>query len=239
MSEADFADTPRRLSDQLASYLRGEIYSGRLRPGDRLYEVELSRRLNVSRAPLREAILTLRTDGLVDVRPNRGATVTRFDDDDIREIFRLRQLIEPLGARAASELQNADELEAVKSAFEELRFSVQRGDPLSIAIEHASLHRSIAHASGMRRLMSFVDALCTQMLASHGTGYADREATAGLLADHEPIVDAVIGNKPAAAEKLMRAHFRPVDPMLEAYRRLRNDGVTADARSRPPAFRSP
>ena len=87
-----FDATPRRLSDQLATYLRNEIYAGRLRPGQRLFEVELCERLNVSRAPLREAILTLRTDGLVDVRPHRGAVVTTLEDDDIREVFVLFEL---------------------------------------------------------------------------------------------------------------------------------------------------
>ena len=224
MTTVDFADTPRRLSDQLASYLRGEIYSGRLRPGERLYEVELCKRLNVSRAPLREAILTLRTDGLVEVRPNRGATVTRFEDDDIREVFTLRQLIEPLGARSAAERQDLEALQTVERALEELCLLIGPGDALQVALAHASLHRAIAQASGLPRLASFVDALCTQMLASHGTGYAtDQDATESLLPDHEPIVAAVISGKAREAERLMRSHFRPVEPMLEAYRRLRGD----------------
>jgi DNA-binding GntR family transcriptional regulator len=226
VTTVDFADTPRRLSDQLASYLRGEIYSGRLRPGERLYEVELCKRLNVSRAPLREAILTLRTDGLVEVRPNRGAIVTRFEDEDIREVFTLRQLIEPLGARAAAERHDADALQTVERALEEMRFVIQRGEPLPVALAHASLHRAIAQASGMPRLASFVDALCTQMLASHGTGYAsEREATESLLVDHEPIVAAVVSGSAEEAERLMRSHFRPVEPMLQAYRRLRDESA--------------
>jgi DNA-binding GntR family transcriptional regulator len=226
MSTVDFADTPRRLSDQLASYLRGEIYSGRLRPGERLYEVELCKRLSVSRAPLREAILTLRTDGLVEVRPNRGATVTRFEDDDIREVFTLRQLIEPLGARGAAERGDSTALEAMERALEELRFAVQHGDALQVALAHAALHRAIALASGMPRLAAFVDALCTQMLASHGTGYAtEREATDNLLADHEPIVNAIAAGDAEHADALMRGHFRPVEPMLQAYRRLRGDSA--------------
>jgi DNA-binding GntR family transcriptional regulator len=226
MSTVDFAGTPRRLSDQLASYLRGEIYSGRLRPGERLYEVELCKRLNVSRAPLREAILTLRTDGLVEVRPNRGATVTRFEDDDVREVFALRRLIEPLGARAAAERRDPDALESVERALEEMGYAIQRGDPLQVAIAHASLHRAIAHASGMPRLAAFVDALCTQMLASHGTGYAtDREATESLLQDHEPIVAALVAGDGDESEQRMRSHFRPVEPMLRAYRRLRDESA--------------
>jgi DNA-binding GntR family transcriptional regulator len=227
--QPSFGDAPRRLSDQLATYLRGEIYAGRLRPGQRLYEVELCERLNVSRAPLREAILTLRTDGLVEVRPHRGAIVTTLTDDDIREVFTLRRLVEPLGARAAAERADADGLHGAAAALDELRFSVQRGDPLTIAIAHSELHRAIARASGMPRLATFVDALSTQMLTTHGTGYAARPGeTETLLDDHEPIVAAILTGDGEAAEQRMRDHFRPIEPMLEAYRRLREESHDDD-----------
>jgi DNA-binding GntR family transcriptional regulator len=225
-TQTSFEETPRRLSDQVAEYLRSEIYSGRLRPGQRLYEVELCERLNVSRAPLREAILALRTDRLVEVRPHRGAVVTTFEDDDIREVFELRRHVEPLGARNAAERRDPARLEEIDRALKELRFAVQRGDPLTTALAHSELHRSIARASAWPRLAAFVDALCTQMLASHGTGYARRpEETSNLLAEHEPIVEAVSAGRADDAERLMREHFRPVEPMLEAYRNLRESGA--------------
>ncbi len=221
-----FDGTPRRLSDQLATYLRNEIYAGRLRPGQRLFEVELCERLNVSRAPLREAILTLRTDGLVDVRPHRGAVVTTLEDDDIREVFALRQLVEPLAARAAAERNDPIGLDRMRQAFDDLRVALQRDDPLTIAVAHSELHRSIAQASGMPRLAVFVQVLCTQMLASHGTGYAlHPDATRTLVEDHEPLVAAIVAGDSDAAERLMREHFRPVEPMLDAYRRLRKESA--------------
>lgn len=219
---------PRRLSDQIASYLRGEIYSGRLRPGERLYEVELCERLNVSRAPLREAILTLRTDGLVDVRPNRGALVTPFSDDDIREIFTLRQVLEPIGARAAAERAKEQDFPRIGMAFDEMKAASERSEALPLALAHASLHAAIAKASGMPRLATFVDALCTQMLASHATGYAaDSATTETIITDHEPIVAAVREGQADEAERRMRSHFRPVEPIVEAYQRLRDARMAA------------
>ena len=58
-------------------------------PGQRLLEVELGDQLEVSRAPIREAFLVLQRDGLVDMRPHRGATVAIFSDQDIEEIYRV------------------------------------------------------------------------------------------------------------------------------------------------------
>lgn len=188
--------------------------------------MELCERLNVSRAPLREAILTLRTDGLVEVRPHRGAIVTTLTDDDIREVFTLRRLVEPLGARAAAERADPAGVAAVEASLAEVRFTLQRDDPLALAVAHSELHRTVARASGMPRLAGFVDALCTQMLTTHGTGYERMPGEIdSLLADHEPIVTAIAAGDADAAEAAMRDHFRPIEPMLEAYRRLREEAA--------------
>lgn len=227
-----FGDVPRRLSDQVASFLREEIYSGHLRPGQRLPEVELCERLNVSRAPLREAILALRTDGLVDVLPHRGATVTKLTDDDIREVFALRQRLEPFGARVAAARRDPEALVQIEDALDGIRTAVLGKRPLPIALAHASFHRAVAQASGMARLVSFVDVLSTQMLASHGVGYAASPASvATIAAEHEPILAAIRDGDEAAAEERMLAHFSPVEPMLEAYHRLVDDR-RADGASR-------
>lgn len=218
---ADFGDAPRRLSDQVASFLREEIYSGRLRPGERLAEVELCERLDISRAPLREAILALRTDGLVDIRPHRGATVTELTETDIREVYGLRLLLEPVAAREAASRRDPADLAHIEAQFEELRAAMVRENPLPVALAHAGFHRAVARASGMPRMASFIDVLCTQMLACHGVGYAMVPAQIdSIVEDHAPLLDAIRSGDEERAEEAMREHFRPIDPMVEAYASL-------------------
>lgn len=225
-----FDTAPRRLSDQIAQHLREEIYSGRLLPHQRLREVKLAERLSVSRAPLREAILLLRHDGLVEVQPNRGAFVVSFSDDEIREIFALRQLLEPAAARAAAMRCDPEANQALKFDLEEMSFALAAAEPLRLALAHAAFHRNVAHASGMPRLSGFISALCTQMLASHGAGYAlHPQEVASLMDDHQPIVAAIVAGDLEGAERAMRAHFRPVEPMLEAYARLREQTPSASS----------
>jgi len=221
-SQSSFRATPRRVSDQVANFLREEIYRGALVPGQRLLELELCDELDVSRAPVREALLALQRDGLVEMRPHRGATVASFSDDDIVEIFELRRLLDPVAARAAAEQRDPAAIASLREQIAGMKDAVERGDGFRAAIAHADFHRALGRASNMPRIARFVDSLCTQMLASHARGSVEHpEQLELLLNDHSPIVDAIERGDAEAAVAATSAHFRPVEPMLESYRRLR------------------
>jgi DNA-binding GntR family transcriptional regulator len=228
VSRSHFDRVPRRLSDQVATFLREEIYRGQLMPGQRLLELELCEQLDVSRAPLREALLALQRDGLVEMRPHRGATVSTFSDDDIEEIYELRRLLDPFAARAAAARGDAGTVAALRGQLRRMADALERGDSLEAALAHADFHRSLGHASGLARVGRFIDALCTQMLASHARGSVEHpEELSYLLTDHAPIVDAIEAGDPDEAARATEAHFRPVEPMLESYRRLRQQAAGA------------
>jgi DNA-binding GntR family transcriptional regulator len=74
--------------------LRRDILSGRSDPGERLVEEQLTRRLGISRAPLREAMRLLAQQGLVEHIPRRGARVATLSDDDVRELYEVRDVLE-------------------------------------------------------------------------------------------------------------------------------------------------
>ena len=84
---------------KLQSGLDSLIDSGELVPGARLNETELCRNMGVSRTPLREAIRSLATEGLVELQPNRGAIVSVVSQDDVTEILPIMASLEGLGGR--------------------------------------------------------------------------------------------------------------------------------------------
>src|ERR1700752_1073167 len=82
--------------------LREDIWAGRLEPGSRLVESDLTARLAVSRGPVREGLRRLSADGLIEHRPHRGAVVRRLTNREIRELFLIRIEMEALAARLAA-----------------------------------------------------------------------------------------------------------------------------------------
>src|SRR6476661_9145774 len=89
--------------------LEEAILEGDLKPGERLRAEALAQRFGTSRTPIREALLQLEGQGLVEVEPNRGAVVRTFDRDDLMDLYEVRALIEPhAAARAATRISDAD-----------------------------------------------------------------------------------------------------------------------------------
>src|SRR5688572_25622965 len=86
------------LRDKIFDVLKGWILDGTLKPGERIVELTLSRKLDVSRAPLREALWLLARQGLVQIRAHHGAYVTQLSEQDIREIFEIRETLETRAA---------------------------------------------------------------------------------------------------------------------------------------------
>jgi DNA-binding GntR family transcriptional regulator len=204
----------------VASFLREEIYHGHLRPGQRLIELDLCKQLDVSRAPLREAMLALQRDGLLEMKPHRGASVVNFSDADIREIYSLRRILDPFAASQAA-ARKAD-VTSMRQALDRAREAMDRGDLSLAALAHADFHRELGASSGLDRTADFIGALITQMLASHAYGSTQHpEELATVERDHQGIVDAIAAGNGELAAQLARDHFRPVDPMIESYAQLR------------------
>ena len=97
------------LRQQVFEYLREEILSNRLEPGTELNELALSRELEVSRGPVREALNSLASEGLVKITPRRGATVAALTPDEFVGAYQVREALETLAIRlAVPRLQEGD-----------------------------------------------------------------------------------------------------------------------------------
>jgi DNA-binding GntR family transcriptional regulator len=100
---------PITLREQVFEEIQRAILEKRLKPGDHIREHELTQLLQVSRTPVREALVLLERDGLVYISPNRGCFVRKFNEHDILEIFELRTALENLAAHLiVDRLQEAD-----------------------------------------------------------------------------------------------------------------------------------
>ena len=136
------------LKDAAAAYLREQILTGRLRPGAKIDQDEISEALGMSRVPVREALIELAQESLVDAVPRRGAFVARLERADVIDHYRIFGLIAGLaGSRAAGSLSDEQltELRRMHEAF------IAATEPEEKAYWNHEFHKMINLAGGSRR----------------------------------------------------------------------------------------
>jgi DNA-binding GntR family transcriptional regulator len=186
------------------AHLRDEILSGRLAPGERIRPEVVATRLGLSRMPVREALHQLDAEGLVTLRANRGAIVTRLDAAELAEIFEMRALLEGLCARHAARSVTATDIEDLEADCQAMRRAI--ADSARWVERHEGFHDRLCAladrpraAAEARRLRLILRPLL------HGVAAAERDPEA-LGHEHEVIVDALRDRDARRAERLVVAH---------------------------------
>ena len=135
--------------------LRDEILSGALEPGSRLIEEQICQRFSISRAPLRESLRLLVQQGLVEHLPRRGARVTVWSEEDIRQLFEIRAVLERHAITTALPLRNepgVDPLDQVRERLDQMRLAENAADELDRDDAHRAFHAAIVALAGNRQL---------------------------------------------------------------------------------------
>jgi DNA-binding GntR family transcriptional regulator len=145
----------RNASGTATEQVRRAIVEGRLAPGERLKEEELARELGISRTPVREALLILQAEGLVDAAPNRGAVVRSHDADDLEDLYQLRALLEGYAARRAAATISEAAVAGLRASCERFE-SLIEGDVQELVKENLLFHNVILDASRSRRVAELV-----------------------------------------------------------------------------------
>lgn len=171
--------------------LSQEILSGRSDPGERLVEEQLTRRLGISRAPLREALRLLAQQGLVEHTPRRGVRVATLSDEDVRELYEVRDVLE----RHAVQTRPAGaELSGLDAALEVMRKATETGDRLAVADAHRAFHVAVVALGGNRQLTQVYEAVLVRIQLYMAVNLR-REAEVADAADgvhrHERLMAAV------------------------------------------------
>jgi len=200
----------RSLADEVTSSIREAILGGRLAPGERLREESLAKTLNVSRGPVRTAILQLQREGLVSVRRNYGTFVAHLSQKDLDEVYSLRLAIERLAVQLA--IQKADsaclaELQAVvdtMAAHSRDHITEREAGELDLRF-----HEIIYLATGHRRLSDVWSSLRPQIhILLLARNVANADFRDGLVKGHQAIVDAIRQQNESLALALTDDHLK-------------------------------
>jgi DNA-binding GntR family transcriptional regulator len=186
--------------------LREAIATGRLKPGARVLESELSALLEMSRTPVREAIATLEAEGLVSVDGARGRIVTKLDYQSMMELYAVREVLEATAAGLAA--RNASEMEMVAlRGMLELEEQMLE-DAGRLAEHNRRFHEAIYYCSHNRYILKMLEYIQTGMLLLGQVTRAGDERRGTALSEHRAIVDAIEARDAGAAEAAVRHHVR-------------------------------
>jgi DNA-binding GntR family transcriptional regulator len=145
-----------QLSDEVAAHLRVRIMSGTLRPGTFIRLDETAAELGVSITPVREALRTLRGEGMVQLEPHRGHVVSPFTRGDIEDIFWLQAVIAGQLARSAAERITDDEIDELERLAEAVAGAIDGRVTAEVADAEFAFHRAFNRASGRIKLAWFL-----------------------------------------------------------------------------------
>jgi DNA-binding GntR family transcriptional regulator len=218
-----------QLSDEVAGHLRAAIMSGGLRPGTFIRLDETAAELGVSVTPVREALLKLRGEGMVQLEPHRGHVVLPLTRQDIDDIFWLQATIaKELAATAAQRISDAeiDELERITDA---LAAAVAAADTEAIAATEFAFHRAFNHATGRIKLAWFLLHVARYMPL---TVYAaDPQWGAVAVNNHRELVAALRRRDIAAVVEHTNWQF--ADGARRVTERLASSGIWANSPTTP------
>jgi DNA-binding GntR family transcriptional regulator len=199
---------PSSLREQAAAAIRAGIITGEIRPGE-LYSVRLlAASLRVSATPVREAMLDLAGEGLVEAVRNRGFRIVALTEDDLDEILELRVLLEvPSTGRLAGRFDAESEAQ-LRAAVESADAAAGAADLASFLAADRLFHLGLLELLGNRRLVELVDRLRNQ---TRLYGLPDLIAS-GILAsaagEHRAVLDALVAGDGPEAERVMERHLR-------------------------------
>lgn len=185
--------------------LREAILDGKLEPGQRLLQDELAAEMSVSRMPVREALLRLESDGLVNFHPYKGFTVVTFTQDDLKEIYFMRGVLEGTAAKLAAVNIKDHELEKINKLCQKMSLCANSGDFDEMPHLNAEFHQSVYAAACSPRLYKMIVRLWNSFLRSNISVLKDR--TDLTVEEHKAIFEALSARDGDKAETLTKQHI--------------------------------
>jgi DNA-binding GntR family transcriptional regulator len=195
------------LPDKIYSSLEGAILQGRIKPGDRLIEDELSRSLGVSRGPIREAFRLLEKDGLIRRVPRKGAIVESISKEDISEIYEVIGILEGLAAKLFCKKATDDELARLKQIYEEMERQVKKDHFVKCQRLNSEFHGVIINGCHNKKIKEIYENFQKQIhwFQKITLSYMGRPEIS--LEEHKNMLKALLKRDAERAEVVAREHI--------------------------------
>ena len=198
--------TRKSLEEVVFLALEEEIIDGRLKRGDTLQEISLSKRLGVSRTPIRGALHRLAEEGLIEITPNRGAVVIGIGQEELIDIYKIRMRLEGLASYEATLKISEEDKKRLCDSVELSEFYIKKRDAEHLKELDSEFHNIIYHASGNRLLSKTLSELHKNIQKYRKLSLSVPERLEKSVAEHREILSAIERGDAKEADRLTAAH---------------------------------
>ncbi|MFQ8432744.1 GntR family transcriptional regulator [Amaricoccus sp. W119] len=197
------------VTSQVYDWLRQRVLRGELLPGERLSETEIAGEIGVSRQPVREAFIRLASEGLAEVRPQRGTYIGKISIVAVLSARMIREAVESDLARMAAAARPAEAVGRMEAEIEAQTRADAEGSVERFIESDDRFHRLLAVAAGQEMVWDELERMKSQMnrLRHLSMRVFDRAHT---IAQHREILDAVRRGREDEAERAIRVHLRQI-----------------------------
>ncbi len=196
------------LSEQLRDRIEERIISGHYAPGTRLDEVDLASTFNVSRTPIREALIQLSAAGLIEIRPRRGAVVSEFSPARLTQMFDVMAEMEAICARRAALNATDEDRQKLLEAHKASEDAVKDKDPDRYYRLNEQFHMAIYAASHNEFLAEQTALLHRRLHPYRRLQLRSPNRIEKSFAEHQRVLEAILTGEANGAAERIQDHVR-------------------------------
>lgn len=219
---------PADLASRIADQVLLAIGDGRLRPGEKVVEARLAQELGTSRAPVREGLRLLESQGLIVSHPRRGFFVHAYDADELEDIYDLRECLELHAAAAAVARLTAEDVARLEAQVALLWKLGAEGQTQEQVAQDYAFHRMLCALGGNARILRLFDQIATELragIALVGRVYDD---PVEIARSHDPLIAAIRARDSALLQRELREHLQ--DARAQVVKLYRSDVLASSDR---------
>ncbi len=202
---------PKSLVDLAAEQIRRLIIDGRLSFGQQVSEVSLAESLGTSKTPVREALLRLAVEGLVEIHPQRGSFIFSLTPQQVSELTRFREVIEAAALGEAIRHQKSGLSERLRSNLQQLLAAEAAGDTARVRELDTLFHEGIIECSGNAYLRKAYELIAYKIQALRARLPEQVKQVDDCHQSHQDILDAAASGQVDRAQRLLAAHIRSTE----------------------------
>ncbi|MCM3760111.1 GntR family transcriptional regulator [Alkalihalobacillus oceani] len=203
------------LSHQIAEKITNQIMSGELQPGEKIIEANYAKEFGTSRAPIRESLYLLATDGLIERIPRRGAVVKGYSEMEVYDLLELRMMLEGLAMKRLADLeQKQSTIKQMEDTIKEMDALDSRDDK-AYALLNQTFHLYLIEMSGSKTIKDMYTRLSRQLLVLQRMSFLEEAHVRKSIEEHKVILDLIKKGLVEEARVILDMHNQGIISRIE------------------------